>query len=179
MKKQKTYFVLTIAVMLLIFIHSAMPADLSSEESGFFVSLITRVIPADPELTTFFIRKTAHFLEYLFLGFCIMQTFRFTRENHNDIQRIKQERITHQNNNERDINRKSNLRQSNNIMCRNLPACNILCAWAIGTAYAVTDEIHQLFVPGRSCELRDICIDAVGVLCGCLIIRLWTHYRTT
>ena len=163
MKKQKTYFVLTIAVMLLIFIHSAMPADLSSEESGLFVSLITRVIPADPELITFLIRKTAHFLEYLFLGFCIKQTCRYSGNRCIDIP----------------DNGGHNTSPNKNTFRNNLPAGSILIPWAIGTAYAVTDEIHQLFVPGRSCELRDICIDAVGVLCGCLIIRLWTHYRTT
>lgn len=39
-------------------------------------------------------------------------------------------------------------------------------AWGIGTLYAVTDELHQLFVNGRSCELRDVVIDAVGVAIG-------------
>ncbi len=38
--------------------------------------------------------------------------------------------------------------------------------WAAGAAYAVTDELHQAFVPGRSCELRDMLIDACGVLLG-------------
>lgn len=28
--------------------------------------------------------------------------------------------------------------------------------------YACTDEYHQLFVPGRSGQLRDVMIDAVG-----------------
>lgn len=32
--------------------------------------------------------------------------------------------------------------------------------------YAASDEIHQYFVPGRSCEFRDICIDSVGALIG-------------
>jgi len=45
-----------------------------------------------------------------------------------------------------------------------------LLAWAVGAAYAVTDEFHQLFVAGRSCEVRDMCIDAAGVLCGVLVI---------
>ena len=38
--------------------------------------------------------------------------------------------------------------------------------WAIGAAYAVSDELHQHFVPGRSCEVRDMIIDACGVLVG-------------
>ena len=52
-----------------------------------------------------------------------------------------------------------------------------ILAWVIGSAYAVTDEIHQYFVSERSCEIRDMCIDScgvlVGVLIGLLIIRLW------
>lgn len=34
----------------------------------------------------------------------------------------------------------------------------------ISLLYAVCDEIHQLYVPGRSCELRDVCIDFSGSL---------------
>ena len=36
--------------------------------------------------------------------------------------------------------------------------------------YSITDEIHQLFVLGRSCELRDILIDSTASVIGCLIM---------
>ena len=49
--------------------------------------------------------------------------------------------------------------------------------WGIGTLYAVTDEIHQYFVPGRSCELRDVLIDSCGVAAGVLIISLIVRAR--
>ena len=42
-------------------------------------------------------------------------------------------------------------------------------AWLIASLYAVSDEIHQLFVEGRSCEIRDMCIDGAGALLGVLI----------
>ncbi len=48
----------------------------------------------------------------------------------------------------------------------------ILTSWIIGTAYAITDELHQLFVPGRSGEIRDVFIDSLGVITGIIIIRL-------
>lgn len=32
--------------------------------------------------------------------------------------------------------------------------------------YAVTDELHQYFVPGRACALGDVCIDVMGAICG-------------
>lgn len=37
------------------------------------------------------------------------------------------------------------------------------------TTYAITDEIHQMFIPGRSGEIRDVLIDSIGALTGILI----------
>lgn len=34
--------------------------------------------------------------------------------------------------------------------------------------YALTDEVHQIFVDGRSCEFVDWCIDLGGAVCGTL-----------
>ena len=35
--------------------------------------------------------------------------------------------------------------------------------------YAVLDELHQYFVPGRSCEIRYVLIDSTGSLLGILV----------
>lgn len=40
----------------------------------------------------------------------------------------------------------------------------------IGVTYAITDELHQCFVPGRSAEIRDVYIDSLGILLGVLIM---------
>ena len=40
----------------------------------------------------------------------------------------------------------------------------------IGVVYAVSDEIHQYFIPGRSAQILDICIDSLGVLTGIFIL---------
>ena len=45
----------------------------------------------------------------------------------------------------------------------------ILVSFMLAFLYACTDEIHQLFVSGRSCEFRDVCIDSCGALAGILI----------
>ena len=45
-----------------------------------------------------------------------------------------------------------------------------IIAFIIGVLYAILDEIHQIFVPGRSCELRDMLIDSTGILIGSLFI---------
>ncbi len=43
---------------------------------------------------------------------------------------------------------------------------------AICIFYAATDEFHQLFVSGRSGQLRDVCIDAAGAVIGICIYFL-------
>lgn len=45
-------------------------------------------------------------------------------------------------------------------------------ALGLGAARAVLDEVHQAFVPGRSCEFRDVCIDFAGVLLGAAFLLL-------
>lgn len=41
-----------------------------------------------------------------------------------------------------------------------------LAAVSCSLFYAATDELHQVFVPGRAGRLLDICIDGAGALCG-------------
>lgn len=43
--------------------------------------------------------------------------------------------------------------------------------------YAISDEIHQLFVPGRAGQIRDVIIDFGGVLTSLLITFLISNYR--
>jgi VanZ family protein len=40
----------------------------------------------------------------------------------------------------------------------------------VGMAYSLSDEIHQLFVVGRSCQITDVVIDTVGVIFGVIIL---------
>lgn len=46
-----------------------------------------------------------------------------------------------------------------------------LLSIAAGVAYAATDELHQHFVPGRHAAVRDVVIDAAGVLAGVLLLQ--------
>lgn len=41
-----------------------------------------------------------------------------------------------------------------------------------GTFYAVTDEVHQYFVPGRSARVFDVGIDTLGVITGIIIFTI-------
>lgn len=45
-----------------------------------------------------------------------------------------------------------------------------LWAWLVGTAYAVTDELHQGLVAGRHPAAVDVLIDSCGVVAGVLLL---------
>ena len=53
-----------------------------------------------------------------------------------------------------------------------LAASVIICA-----LYSLSDEIHQIFIPGRAFQLSDLCIDCLGALLGIVLcltfIRLY------
>ena len=49
---------------------------------------------------------------------------------------------------------------------------NILLSLIFSFLYACTDELHQIFVPGRSAQFRDILIDTLGASFGVLITYL-------
>ena len=44
---------------------------------------------------------------------------------------------------------------------------------ALTAAYGGTDEIHQMFVPGRYADLRDVAADAIGGAIGAFLCWLW------
>ena len=46
-----------------------------------------------------------------------------------------------------------------------------MVAFAAGIAYAITDEIHQSFVPGRVMSGIDLTVDAVGLLVGIALVE--------
>ena len=50
--------------------------------------------------------------------------------------------------------------QGNQFIHRNVSWLTIL----IGGIYAISDEIHQLFVPGRSGEIDDVIADIIGIM---------------
>lgn len=52
---------------------------------------------------------------------------------------------------------------------------HLLFPAVLGFLYAISDEVHQLFVPGRACRILDIYIDSCGVLAG--VIFLFLIYR--
>ena len=58
---------------------------------------------------------------------------------------------------------------------------NILLSLIFSFLYACTDELHQIFIPGRSAQFRDVLIDTLGASFGILItyltIKLFTKIK--
>lgn len=53
----------------------------------------------------------------------------------------------------------------------------LLTAWLLATAYAATDEVHQIFVPNRGPSLWDVGIDSSGAATAILLITLFLRLR--
>ena len=145
-KKRLFPLVITILIMAFIFLQSALPADLSKEESNLIVQALIEFLHVDAKILSFAVRKCAHFTEYLLLGLSLFATVR-------EYDPVRLER--------------------NEQWQR-----TALLSWGIGALYALTDELHQAFVPGRSCEIRDMLIDSCGVAAGVLIMAALRSRRT-
>lgn len=52
-----------------------------------------------------------------------------------------------------------------------------LIAFAAAFLYAVSDEVHQAFVPGRGPSAVDVMVDAVGIVLATVWLR-WSTSRT-
>ena len=133
---------LVIGMMALIFCFSMQNADASDETSGGISRIVIGIFypgygGETPEKQTeiydtvqHYVRKTAHFTEYLILGllmrFCLLSWF-------------------------------------------GKRGWLAAASWGAATLYAVTDEMHQLMIDGRSGQWTDVLLDSAGVLAGVLI----------
>ena len=55
-----------------------------------------------------------------------------------------------------------------------------LIACSLSFFYAITDEIHQIFVPGRACQFLDMMVDLAGILSGFIVYAvIYTLVRKT
>ena len=48
----------------------------------------------------------------------------------------------------------------------------VIISLSVGIFYAISDEIHQMFIAGRTAKPTDVFIDTLGVVLGILIIML-------
>lgn len=151
--KVKIHIIITLAVMAFIFLHSAMTGDVSGGESIYFAKILASITGLGFQMAHFVVRKVAHFTEFTVLGVCLAENCN-DYKSHNEL--IKAEKDPAK---------------------KDLPRHPLLAAWIVGTLYAGTDEFHQLFVTGRSCEFRDACIDSAGVAFGIVIFAIARFIR--
>ena len=142
------HIVITVIVMAVIFVHSAMPGDASTAESDIIVLRILKFSGMDHDFVSFLVRKAAHCAVYMVLGGCLML---------NVIDLVKWK-----------ASRAARL-DAAGVDAVRIPLMRTL-AWVAGTFYAATDELHQSFVAGRNGSLFDVCLDSVGVLVGVAVV---------
>lgn len=149
LRKNKKLFhsILVIIWMLVIFNFSSQNGYKSTKTSDVVTSMVVNVttsvtnkdIPREEvkkkvEDSTFLVRKTAHFTEYLILGILVLQLL-------SDYTKINK---------------------------RMLIVSLIICY-----LYAVSDEVHQIFISGRTAKVLDTFIDGAGSLVGIAIYSIY------
>ena len=138
---QRVFIVLTLAVMILIFIFSAQDADESSKTSSRFTKYAVRIFYSDYDSQAPEIQKEM----WDKTSFIIRKAAHFS------------------------IYTLLGFCPSFAVGKRKLFTLKSLGVILFGFAYAASDEFHQKFVKGRSCEFRDMMIDTGGVTTGMLI----------
>ena len=53
----------------------------------------------------------------------------------------------------------------------------VIFSFLSGLLYAISDEVHQFFVPGRGPSITDVGIDSLGLLTGILIFTIITKKK--
>lgn len=47
-----------------------------------------------------------------------------------------------------------------------------LISFAVAVIYCISDEIHQIFIPGRAFQISDMLVDAFGAAAGLIVCQL-------
>lgn len=130
-----------------IWLHSAVPASGSSEESrivGNFIRPFLELLLGKGSVTDHVVRKLAHFTEYTILGFLIGANVAALTAK---------------------IRRQMKLSRAGVFFC-----------WSYGlllaAAIALIDESIQLFSPGRSAQVTDVLLDTAGSFTGLILMTI-------
>jgi VanZ family protein len=137
--KTKVFWWILIALWCwLIFFMSNQNAGESSNLSLYLADLLNRWLknifgPHVLTLSEHVVRKCAHFIEYLVLGWLLFMGF----------------------------------------LDRSSPGRTVLLVIIAGFLFAVSDEVHQLFVPGRTMRQFDVLVDMAGIALAVIMM----HHR--
>lgn len=140
-KVQVLFLILTIAVMCTIFILSHQDAERSSDTSSLLTKIAVKILYSDYD------SQPAEVQRELWdkASFIVRKLAHFT------------------------IYASLGFCASLTVGKRRLFTLKSLGVIVFGFIYAMSDEFHQHFIPGRSCEFRDMMIDTGGVTVGMLI----------
>ena len=146
-----------IVVMTTIFIFSMAPAEKSASTSSGILAVIVDLLEK-MTATTFsaetvdimhtLLRKCAHITEYAILGATVVFAF------YPEISEF--------------VSSKADQEEAKELLESPL---FIIIPLTLSALYSVSDEIHQLFVSGRSGEVLDVFIDSCGALIGIMIMN--------
>ena len=157
--------------MALIFFYSSRQADVSAEDSGRIGITLGRIFISDfeewpeeeqQEFAAWIdhpVRKTAHAAEYAVLGFLAAGACAGTAGSAGTAESSG-------------VAESAGTAESSGVAGRTGNGARrkfrkeMFLPWLIAALYAASDEIHQLFVPGRSGQLSDVILDSAGALAG-------------
>lgn len=171
---------LLIFQMLFIFTMSSFGHTSSDAQSNLFVDFIAQNFPhvrhglennlISLNILIFLVRKTAHFTEYAILGSLFFLNLRNRLKSNNTLTENSKLQTT------KTLAKKNPNTQLTKTIAKKAPLGPLKYALAMSILlsflYACTDEIHQIFVPGRSAQFRDVLIDTLGASFGTLIAYL-------
>lgn len=204
-KKEKINVALRILFTTMLILTCIMIFDFSKQNGGTSGSLSRDIMKFIAEIFTKdeqkivkiiskgepILRKVAHFTVYTSLGvwaMCMMQTYfrkskKMYNNNTNNIRNIN----SNENDNNKDVNSMKYNGDTDNLNYYDIEAYDkimkkrILISIIIGFLYAISDEIHQSFIPNRSARAIDVFLDTLGVTNGVLIIAIivfiYKHYK--
>lgn len=182
---------LLIFQMLFIFTMSSFGHTSSDAQSNLFVDFIAQNFPhvrhglennlISLSTLIFLVRKTAHFTEYAILGSLFFLNLRNWPKSNNPLVKISKPQTT------KIVTKKNPNTQLTKIVAKKAPLDSIkyplIMSITLSFLYACTDELHQIFVPGRSAQFRDILIDTLGASFGATItyltIKLFAKIKNT
>ena len=153
MKNQKTLTILTfipvLAIAVMIFLFSSQNAADSNRSSGYIVEVVLNIVSPEHDALSEThqkeqLEKINHFVRKTahFLEYAMLGFFLL-------------------------LHISVKLLGSNH----KLPFILALSA-GVGSLYAVTDELHQLLISGRSGQITDVAIDSLGVAAGIILLLL-------
>ena len=187
--QRKVFLVLMLLWMALIFFYSSRQADVSAEDSGRIGITLGRIFISDfeewpeEEQQEFAaridhpVRKTAHAAEYAVLGFLAAGACAGTAGSAGTSRSsgmagssgVAESAGTAESSG---VAESAGTAESSGVAGRTGNGARrkfrkeMFLPWLIAALYAASDEIHQLFVPGRSGQLSDVILDSAGALAG-------------